>query len=317
MGNRGAILAAPPTETTAEAKPREYPWSIAIFSSREDPGTLWATLQAVVAASQARNTVIDVIVNGNPPLSERMVSSGQSLPLTNWTAFRVWHIGLPDKAHAWNVFVHRIWTGSAVAYFIDGYAQVAPDALRLLDEALNSAPEALGATGVPSYGRSANTLRARMIRSGGIHGNLHAIRGDALRSLRDRSFRLPLGLYRIDPVYGAVLNFGLDPARNTWDPRRILVVPTATWFVHASSPWRIKNLKNHWNRLLRQAKGWFENSAVRDHLAIRRQPPEDLPETAEDLILSWIERHPSWTAWLILKHPLCLLAAIQARQPRD
>ena len=230
---------------------------------------------------------------------------------------RVWHIGLGDKAHAWNVFTHYIWPGSNIAYFIDGYAQVRPNALIRIEEGLNSAASAWGATGVPTTGRGAESMRLNMIRNGGIHGNLYAIRGHVMMGLRKLGFRLPLGLYRTDPVLGAAISFGLDPSNNDWDPTRILVVPEATWSVRPLSPWQIKDLTSHWKRSVRQATGRFENSAVREHMAVHRKAPQDLPEIARDLILSWIGIHPSRAAWLTLKHPLCLLAAIQARKCRD
>ena len=135
--------------------------------------------------------------------------------------------------------------------------------------------------------------------------------------LRKLGFRLPLGLYRTDALFGAAISFGLDPTRHDWNPARIVVVPEATWLVRPSSPWKVKDLKSHWRKLVRQARGRFENSAVREHMAVRRKAPQELPEIARDLILSWIGIRPSRAAWLTLKHPLCLLAAIQAWKCRD
>jgi hypothetical protein len=297
----------------------DYTWSIAILSSREDAETLSATIKAAIAASCDKKTVIDVVINGNSDLGEKIGKRVSAMGQRGQkpVVLRVWDIGLADKAHAWNTFAHRIWPGSDIAYFIDGYAQVMPNALELLEAGLKSNAMALGATGVPTMGRSAETLRQNMVRNGGIHGNLYAVRGDVMMELRNSRFRLPLGLYRTDPLLGAAINFGLDPVGNAWDPRRILVVPEATWFVRVASAWRTKDLKSHWMKMVRQAWGRLENSAVREHMAVRRKPPQDLPETARDLVLAWINSHPSRAAWLNLRHPLCLLAVIKARRRRD
>jgi len=104
--------------------------------------------------------------------------------------------------------------------------------------------------------------------------------------------KLALGIYRTDSTLGAVLKFNLDPAHNDWDPTRIVVNQEASWSTRKRNWWRFSDLKNQAKRILRQAQGSLENRAVRQHLAIRRASPADLPETATELVMDWVANCP-------------------------
>jgi hypothetical protein len=230
---------------------------------------------------------------------------------------RVWFIPLGDKAHTWNEYIHRIWELGDVAYFIDGYARVRPDALMLIDEGLRSVPNALAATGVPTSGRSADALRRQMLKEGGIHGNLHAIRGSVLATLKQRGFRMPLGLYRTDSLIGAVLMFRLDPAQHEWDPNCMFVHPSATWHASPTTWWTPKDMMGQYRRRLRQAQGVLENLAVREHLAVNKFSPEALPPTISELVNGWIADHLHEARRLFLTQPLTIYAARKLQEPRN
>lgn len=268
--------------------------AVAVFSSRETPDTLLATVRAAIVAAGPQGRV-DVLVNGNRALAHAIgerVSDPAACPEPGRTAVRVWFIACADKAHTWNVYVAEIWAPGDIAFFVDGYARVRADAFVSLRACLGADAKCLGATGVPTRGRSAARLTASMRSRGGIHGNCYAIKGEVMARLKARRIRLPRGLYRTDSTIGAVLSFDLDPAANSWDPGRIAVQEDATWDIDAGRWWKPADLRAQIKRALRQGQGVLENQAVRDHLAIRRQPPETLPETAAELVFDWAARRP-------------------------
>lgn len=291
------------------------PRSVAIIASREDVATLTNCVNSVIHACKGGAAVIDVLVNGNPQLAQE--AAGVSFNCPHRCTIRVWSIRQGDKAHAWNEFVHRIWPGQGNAVFIDGYVEVAPDAFDALDKALLASPEAQGATGVPSSGRSAARLRAVMLSEGGFHGNLNVIRATVMESLRASAIRLPLGLYRTDSLTGALLMYGLDPVANHWATQRIAVVPEAVWKVRSLGQISYKNIVSQWKRLLRQAQGELENRATREHLTVRRLAPNLLPATSQMLVQDWIAAQPAQARRLLLQRPLCAFAAWRLRTPRD
>ena len=289
-------------------------WAVAIFTARETPAVLEATVRAAIAACAHRQATIDVLINGNETLSTQFTALASTIA-TNNCALRVWFIAAPDKAHTWNEYIHRIWDTNSTTFFIDGYVHVKPEAFANINARLLATPEALAASGVPTCGRSAKRLREQMLRDGGLHGNLYAITVDGMNLLRNKAFRLPLGLYRNDGMLGSSLAFRLDPA-NGWE-KNTVVVAEATWDVDGISDLSYRNIVGYLKRSLRQAQGVLENRAIREHMAIQRLPPQNLPVTAQEMANSWLKAQPEQARALFLRQPLCLYAARQLRLPRN
>jgi hypothetical protein len=291
---------------------------VAIIAARENIGTLSRCIRATLTACGDHNAIVDVVINGNAALAKEAADLAASGTFTFGPGtLRIWSIIAGDKAHAWNQYVHHIWPGSEVAFFVDGYAEARPDAFMVLSRRLAERPEALGATGVPTSGRSAARQRAVMLREGGFHGNMHALSGGALHVMREKGIRLPLGLYRTDSLIGAALLYKLAPEDARWDSGRVVVASDATWDVHGLSALTLKNVVTQAKRKLRQAQGELENRAVREHLSIRRLPLEQLPGTAHELVNRWVSEKRG-QAWLMyLRNPFCMHAAYKLRRGRD
>lgn len=291
-------------------------WAIAIFAARETPSVLAGTVRAAIAACTGRRATIDVLVNGNQALAADFADLAEAIP-PGACVLRVWSIAAPDKAHTWNEYVHRIWDTGGTAFFIDGYARVKPDALDAIDQRLASSPNAMAASGVPTCGRSATRLREQMLSRGGIHGNLYALTAASMRALRNTGFRLPLGIYRADPMLGAALTFRLDPANSPWTRGSVVSVAGATWDVDGISTLNVKNVVAYFKRRLRQAHGVLESRAFREHMAVRHLPLQLLPATARDMVNEWLAAQPAQARSLFLKRPACLYAARQLRAARN
>lgn len=291
-------------------------WSVGIFAARETSDVLSKSVNAAIAACSGRQATINVLINGNAALAEEFGRIAKGLDTMNVT-LRIWSISAPDKAHTWNEYVYRIWEGAEIAFFIDGYAQVRPDALSAIARLLANRPDSLGASGVPTSGRSAARIREQMLRGGGIHGNLFAISHEGMEKIREVGFRLPLGIYRTDPLIGAALMFRLDPAVHNWDPQRIAVEAGATWHVDGIEEINWNNIKTQFKRILRQAQGELENRAAREHMAVRKLPPQQLPSTAAEMIEQWLRNQPEQARALLRKRPLCHYAINKIRTPRD
>lgn len=279
-------------------------WGVVLFAARETADVLIRSIDAARSAAVG-HTTIDVLVNGNASLAtslaallaarEAMQSNG---PL------RVWSIPHGDKANAWNQYVHHIWRDENVAFFVDGYVQIKPDALGLLAKAMLDDTGFLGGSGVPTQGRSAKGLRINLLVNGGFHGNLCCMKGTVLQRMKQRNIRLPVGLYRTDSLMGAMLAYNLDPSTHEWDDGRIYVHPRATWRFDSKPWWHVATLKGHWSRLQRQARGALENAAFSNHLAKCRLPPEQLPLDSQELVMNWRRHCPDAAQQLLRWHPL-------------
>jgi len=301
-------------EGDSEASITTASWTVAVFSARESAEVLLACLESVLAACVGRQVIVDILVNGNEALASQ-VSSGRLAALDRppGCRLRLWSLSLGDKANTWNEYVGHIWPGAQTAFFVDGYVRIRADALHRLQRALSGSPQALAATGVPTAGRSSAALREEMLREGGMHGNLHAMRGTVVQALRSRDIRLPVGLYRTDALIGAILTFGLDPAKFDWDAARIQVEPAATWEYRPLEWWRPTHFMAQYKRMIRQGQGSLENAAVRRHLAVEKKLPEHLPRTVRELVLPWLAAHPDEARRVFRARPLSYLAARRMR----
>ena len=292
-----------------------YARSVAIFASRESSQTLALCVEAVFEASGSVPTLVDVLVNGNRALAQDAARElFQLTARSDQTSLRVWFIPLGDKAQAWNEYVHRLSVPSDLYFFVDGYTRLHRHALDVIEAGLGSDAVALAASGVPTDGPSARALRAEMLRHGGIHGNLYALRGATLSAVRAKGIRLPLGIYRTDPLIGAAICFALDPEHFEWDQHRIRVEEKATWSLPPDRWWLPQSLHTRFARMLRQAQGRIENCAIHDHLALKRRSPRSLPTTARELVNHWLATHPKEARSLFARHPLAAFAASRLRR---
>ena len=268
--------------------------AVSVYSSRESSDVLAQTLRCCLWATTGMNASVDVIVNGNPSLA----SIAANLPVVRATVggkirLRVWNVMLGDKAFAWNEYVHRLAPPAQTYVFIDGYVQVEEGSLKRMSQILQNADNALAATGLPTTGWSAAKVSASMRRNGGIHGNLYALKANAMAEFRRIGFKLPLGLYRTDSTLGAALAFGLNLFAREWRPlERILIDDQVAWRIKPLAWWRPDDLLTFYRRRKRQGHGQLENKAVSDVFAVRRMPFESLPGTTAELVGDWVKSRP-------------------------
>lgn len=292
-------------------------WSVVIFTSRETPEQVLKGIDACQLACGNRPSIIDVVVNGNPTLakvlSEKIdTQRDQNSPITK----RVWSIVQGDKAHAWNCYAHQIWPRSEVTFFLDGYVEVQADSFVRLAEGLAKHPQAKASTGVDTVGRASEQLAKFQEEISGLHGNLHALRQEAMNQIQQSGFRLPLGLYRVDAILESCLKYNFDPASNPWEPKRVLVVKEVTWKRPVLSRWKLKDLLTQWRRMIRQGQGDVEQQALKTFWTEEKKQPNQLPKTVQELLTDWITRFPDrWKG--LAKNPLRKRAIRKALKPHN
>lgn len=278
-------------------------YAVAIFSSRETPQTLKKCLRASIRALGANPSIIDLIINGNSDLSENLC-----LVLKDWqtssrvpqnVTIRLWNKPAADKASAWNSYIHDIWPGTPVNFFLDGYVFPYPTTFEKMSEVLQSNEIHHAVSAVPTHGRSAATLRKQMTKTSGLHGNCHLLRGSVISEFRALGFRLPKGLYRVDSLIASTLKFNLDPSRFKWNDSHIAVCFDASWDVEQNQK-LMQLLLSHVKRRLRQARGLVETTAIRQIFSKYRRPLSDIPGDRWTLIREWALKNP-WEKWSLLK----------------
>ncbi|MFC7692477.1 hypothetical protein ACFQY5_25775 [Paeniroseomonas aquatica] len=167
-------------------------WSIVVLA-RGEAATLARCLDAIGLAAAGHDAQVTVLLNGPAGAG---IAAAERFAAGGGPRLRLFHIPHADRANAWNQYVHGLRPEAAMHVFTDAHAAVTPGTLRSLAAALAEDPSAEAATALPSTGRHAAAMRARLRSGGALHGSLHALRGRFLEDLARRGLRLPVGLGR-------------------------------------------------------------------------------------------------------------------------
>jgi hypothetical protein len=227
--------------------------------------------------------------------------------------FRVAH---SDKSNAWNQYVHTLRIEAAVHFFVDAYAYVKPGSFRALADAVTKSG-VNAATAVPGSGRSREQITASMRENGGLHGSLHALSGEFLARVRERSVRLPLDLYRGDGLIGAMAAYDLEPQLRGYSRSRIAIVETAAWSFDPLRFWRWRDIRRVLRRRMRQIRGDYESEAFKR--IVKTFGFEALPLLADDMISEFITNHGLLSSSVPgrLMHRLALRNTAPGNCPQD
>jgi hypothetical protein len=172
-------------------------------------------------------------------------------------------------------------------------------------------------TGIPINGRSAKFMQAYTMRGGSVNGQFYAMRPAFLNRLRDGNIRIPLGMYRNDPLISSMANNDLDGIRHPWDVRRVQGVIEAHFEISPLSVFRWEDLVRQFRREVRQSRGDMENGAIK--ALIRNKGYAGLPHHSDDLIRDWLRTNPvvpgNWRGRLLRPIALRQLRASRPHTP--
>jgi hypothetical protein len=284
-------------------------WSAVIFARNEAP-TLGPCIRALARAAEDAQLQVTVLLNGT---TDNSAEAALTALREARQPGRIFAIARGDKANAVNQFVHHLRPPAPAHVFVDAYAAVAPDALRHLYAALSAQPGALAAAALPSSGRSAEALRAAMLRNPGLHGSLFALRDSFLDRVVAQGLQLPLGLYRGDGLLGSFVMHDLDAAEGGWKTERLALVPEATWTAPSLQPWRVRDWRRQWRRLIQQARGRLQWAALRED--IYPHGFSALPQDADARVLRWVAADPGRRTPRPWRDPFAALALAEMRRP--
>lgn len=262
---------------------RTFLWSVVVIA-RNEADRLESCLDHIVNELRDRSACVTVILNGtrdrSAEIAQRFVA-GVTIPS------QAFDIPFADKSNAWNQYVYGIAPEASMHTFVDGYAYAAPGSLDALATALAADPNAHAATGMPSGTPGAAAQHEGMLRDGGLHGSLHALRDDFLQRIRTHGLRIPVGLYRGDGLIGSIAMHNCDSAVCPWDRNRVALVPEATWRAREIN---LKTLVRHLRRQVNQARGKLESGAIKS--VIYPHGFAALPRFADEMLRDYVASHP-------------------------
>jgi hypothetical protein len=259
-------------------------YDIAVFSQNE-AATIESCILAIDRACAQRKAHISVFLNGTTDNTLDIIKSLSPIH----AALSVYWFIVADKANAINHFFYNLRKEAKLIYCVDGYAVIDQFALKAIENTFASHPTALITSGVRINGRSAKSMREMILKNGAINGNLYAMLPSFVNRLVTSQFRLPLRLYRTDPLLGSMAAHNLDAMGTTWDSNRIVGASDATYKIKPLSIFRWRDYQRQFWREIRQARGRFENEAIKT--IIYSEGYAGLPKDAGDMISWWLKSH--------------------------
>lgn len=290
-----------------------YRWNVAVFAMNE-AATIAACLESLDANCAGVAARILLLLNGS---TDATLAIAKGLRLRH-AALEVHASQAADKANAINAYVHRLRDPGALAYFVDGYITIHAGALPAMERALAAQPRAHVASAVPMSGRSSAHMREQLVKGGGISGNLFAIRPEFLRRFAAAGLRVPLFMYRGDPLMGSMAAHDLDAMGTPWDDSRLIGVADATYEFRPLSPFRWGDVKRQLKREVRQARGALESAAVK--ALIYQRGYAALPRDADTLVRDFVAAQglpPAGLKARILRHLALKDLRAEAPAPDD
>lgn len=231
---------------------------------------------------------VHVVVNGSSDRTAELASREEGVAIHDWAQ--------GGKSRSWNRFVlDSAPPGVGVYVFVDGDAQLAPGSLAAMVRALEAAPEANAAAGMPLNGANGAAYRRGIRERGDMFGDLYALSGSFVDRMRASGIRLPLDLVGDDSLVGALAKTDLA-AESNWDARRIVAVEDAGFYAETMtlSPAGLAAQKG---RMINYSIRHFQNRIVSS--IMRGAGPEALPHRMADLYPEWLgrfspRRSPQW-----------------------
>ena len=224
------------------------------------------------------------------------------------------------KSRSWNRFVFdECGDFPEVCVFVDGDAIVKSGSIQALAEALHANPKANAAAGTPGNGRNAETYRREMIKTTGMFGDLYALRGSFLRTMKAKGLRLPEDLIGDDGLIGALAKTGFAD-ESQWDDSRIVVCESAEFFCEPSQLVNPATWPLQYRRMINYSVRHFQNKIISD--IMRETGPDGLPLYMAGVYPEWLGKFaprlsPTWCWFDHLALNRMRSAAVKSTAPND
>lgn len=299
-----------PERTESSKTPEQVDWQIGVFCQNEGE-RLGDCLRSIDAAVGGREALITIILNGS---TDNSLAVARAAAPTLRTPVRIFVIDAGDKSNAINHYIGDpgVRVDADLYFAIDGYAVINPGGLTAMEAALAASPGALAASAMAGNGRTSPLSNHQTAAIGGVfRGQFNCMTAAFVQRLQASGVRLPVGLYRGDGLLGSIAAHDLDPVKGTWNNSRVIGVVDAVFMIQSLSPFRLRDLRRHFNRKVRQMRGLLENAAIRT--IAHERGFEALPAHADDMIRDYLASSPA-PAISSLDRPFMALALRRHRR---
>ena len=225
-------------------------YSIAVFAYNEERH-IESCLRVIFQNVDERLHKVYLLANG---CTDKTVEKAKALS-EYADKLHVEVISLGDKCNAWNHYVHNIAQPNQVHFFVDADCLFNERCFPKMFDVINAAPVTTNIiAGMPLGGRNNAFYRSLVTERSCFFGNLYGMHPRYLAMIREKQFRLPVGLNWIDSFLTKAANTDIN-FFNYNLPQRVTYLDDAGFYFESLSPFKWSDIKLYKNRIARYELG--------------------------------------------------------------
>jgi hypothetical protein len=228
--------------------------------------------------AQVNEYCVHIINNGSSDNTQQL-SDHFCQDKKHWYAHEV---SKGDKSNAWNLGVYQYATADVLTVYIDGDCKISLGTLKAFIDAHSNRPNAYIYAAIPiTQGNTTEQTIKNTLAGTALSGNLFALSEVFIKTVREKSFKLPVGLIGDDSLLAWVSshNFKLS---NGVIPGFLIGIENAQFEYHRLTPTSWSNIKLYFRRLQRYSLRHIQQNCIRSFLD-ENNNFELLPDNIESL----------------------------------
>lgn len=222
--------------------------------------------------------------------------------------FEIVELQVGDKCNAWNHYQHKLAeTDIASHFFTDADVRFSDNCFEKMNNQLtNSREETVAIAGFPLSGRNIAFYQSLITDRACFFGNLYGLKGEFIKTIKSRNFRLPLGLNWIDSFLTKAVNTDLN-FFNYNLPNRVTYLPGVGYSFDSLSIFKAKDIRLYLKRIARYELGKIQEVYL-DNIDAKKWP-ESMHDINQEINknFSYDTRHLSTTKRYLVRQRLAKL----------
>ncbi|MGJ8694432.1 MAG: glycosyltransferase family 2 protein [Thalassotalea sp.] len=236
------------------------------------------SIEVAIAAANISQYCVHIINNGSSD-NTQIIAETFCADKTPWFAH---NIALGDKANAFNLGVYNYATADALTVYIDGDCKISAGTLSAFITAHQDKPNAYIYAAIPmTQGNTTQQTIKNTLAGTALSGNLFALSEQFIKKLREKSFKLPVGLIGDDSLLAWVSSHDFKLSNGVISGY-LVGVEGAKFEYHRLAPTSWSNIKLYYRRLTRYSLRHLQQKCIREFLN-EHDAFEKLPESINAL----------------------------------
>jgi len=180
-------------------------YNIVMFAHNEEHN-ITQSVKSVFDNSDDKLEKLVVIANG---CTDATVGVLTQLKMS-FSTLEVIDLVIGDKCNAWNRYVHEFASDALVHFFVDADVRFTDMAFPQMFQTLIEDNNASAVAGLPFSGRNIGTYKDMVTNGWSLFGNCYGLKLSFIQIIRNKKFKLPIGLGWIDSAITKIIYKDVD-----------------------------------------------------------------------------------------------------------